>query len=226
MTATKDLFAVVRAASELTDSVTVGFSGGKDSVVTLELCVRHFKKVSAFFQYVAPGLSFQETYLRAVERRYGLTIWRVPHWTLGQMLATSTYRPGAAGDDENVAIVTLPDMEAWLRQKYGSRWFATGQKKNDSLERRGMISAVGGIDFKTRRFYPCAEWSNRQVFAYIRQNNLLLPQIYDELGASFNSEQPEHLAWLRRRFPGDWDKLARYYPYIEARVARKETYGI
>ena len=54
------LFEPVKLGSRFADEVIVSFSGGKDSVVTLDLCARHFKRVHAFFMYQVPGLSFQE----------------------------------------------------------------------------------------------------------------------------------------------------------------------
>ena len=45
------LFEPVKLASRYIPKVLVSFSGGKDSVVTLDLCMRHFKWVHAFFMY-------------------------------------------------------------------------------------------------------------------------------------------------------------------------------
>ena len=45
------LFRSVETAAAITDRVLVAFSGGKDSVVTLDVCVRHFAHVEGFFMY-------------------------------------------------------------------------------------------------------------------------------------------------------------------------------
>ena len=48
---TRPLFRTVETAAAITDSVLVSFSGGKDSVATLDLCVKHFRHVEGFFMY-------------------------------------------------------------------------------------------------------------------------------------------------------------------------------
>lgn len=63
---------VIEKARHFTDSVTVAVSGGKDSVVTLDLCCSSFRKVSAFFCYVVKGLSFQEQYLEPVYKNINI----------------------------------------------------------------------------------------------------------------------------------------------------------
>lgn len=58
------LFDPIKTQSRVTDSVIVAFSGGKDSIVTLDLCSRYFKKIYSFFMYLVPNLEFQERMLR------------------------------------------------------------------------------------------------------------------------------------------------------------------
>ena len=45
---TRPLFRTVETAAAITDSVLGSFSGGKDSVATLDLCVKHFRHVEGF----------------------------------------------------------------------------------------------------------------------------------------------------------------------------------
>ena len=74
------IYESIKAQSKVTDAVLVGFSGGKDSIVTLDLCFKYFKKVVPFFLYIVPGLSFQERQLQWYENRYQTEIIRLPHF--------------------------------------------------------------------------------------------------------------------------------------------------
>lgn len=72
------LFDPIKTMSRITDSVTVGFSGGKESIVVLDLCMKYFKNVHVFFEYMVPGLSFEERTIRWYEKHYGINILRFP----------------------------------------------------------------------------------------------------------------------------------------------------
>lgn len=63
-----DLFDPVKTQARVTDAVLVGFSCGKDSIVTLDLCFRHFKRVQPFFMAYVPGMDFQERMIQKYEK--------------------------------------------------------------------------------------------------------------------------------------------------------------
>ena len=54
-----ELFDPIKTQARVAKSVLVGFSCGKDSIVTLDLCFRFFDKVQPFFMYYVPGMEFQ-----------------------------------------------------------------------------------------------------------------------------------------------------------------------
>lgn len=119
-----ELFLPVKTAACVTDAVLVGFSGGKDSAVTLDLCHRYFRRVVPFFLYLVPGLSFQEAQLRWYEERYGLEILRLPHPLLSQWLRFGMFRKAHHDWPE----ITFNDVYHYLRLTTGIWWIAAGER--------------------------------------------------------------------------------------------------
>ena len=72
------LYDPIKTMSKVTDSVLVGFSTGKESLVTLDLCCRYFKRVQPYFLYSVPDISFQERTLQWYENKYGFKVIRLP----------------------------------------------------------------------------------------------------------------------------------------------------
>ena len=95
------LFDTIKAQAKATDSVLVGFSGGKDSIVTLDLCFRYFKTVKPFFMYICPDLEFQERTLRWYENRYQTEIIPLPHFDVSNFMRYGSFRE----PDETVPII-------------------------------------------------------------------------------------------------------------------------
>ena len=65
--------------SKVTDEVLVGVSGGKDSLVTLDLCHRAGLKCAGFFMYIVKDLRYQEEHLEYIQDKYQIKMYRYPH---------------------------------------------------------------------------------------------------------------------------------------------------
>jgi len=60
--------------------VLVSYSGGKDSLIILDLAKRVGRRVEAFTMELVPGLAVVDRAIAWAETRYKLTIRRYPHW--------------------------------------------------------------------------------------------------------------------------------------------------
>jgi phosphoadenosine phosphosulfate reductase len=210
---------------DLTDKVIVGLSGGKDSLVTLDLCIRAFgaDRVKAFHMYLVRGLRCVEDGLRRCEQRYGIEVLYVPHWMLGQAYKNATYMPHRRRAD-GWRDMKLTDVEQAVRAKLGSDWIAYGHRMNDSIERVGMLSRNEGLDRTGHRVYPLRSWNEASVVAYLRARRISLPPKLTILkrsmtGVSFHEDV---LIAIRDQFPDDFELIIEKFPFIEAKLARYE----
>jgi hypothetical protein len=118
---------VIKAAQALgVKSVLLAFSCGKDSIVSLDLCVRAFPNVQPYFLYWIRDLGFQELTLRWAERKYGLKILRLPHAFLSQIYTRQDFRHDDA-IPEMKRTLGLTDQENAIRAQTGIQFIAGGQ---------------------------------------------------------------------------------------------------
>jgi 3'-phosphoadenosine 5'-phosphosulfate sulfotransferase (PAPS reductase)/FAD synthetase len=130
--------------------------------------------------------------------------------------------------EEEEAKLTLGD----LKVDPFAVWVCAGQRMNDSLHRRAMLSGfrrqlkeVGnlklptggniGINPKQRRLYPVADWSSVEVLAYCRV--MKLPAAADLGGkdsSGVNPSNKEAMRALKARYPADFNRLAERFPAI------------
>lgn len=202
------LFDTVRTASTFTDGVLVGISCGKDSVVTLDLCARFFKRVVGFFMYLVKGLSFQEATLRYYEKRYGIEILRIPHFAVSEYLRYGMYSP----PDHSVPIVSTLDTYNYVREQTGIYWIACGERISDSIVRTAMIKHSGSIDDTRGRIYPVAYWTTTQIKDYIAKRRLKLSPETKLFGRSWVGPLPRDMYLLKHYYPEEFEKIVEWYP--------------
>jgi 3'-phosphoadenosine 5'-phosphosulfate sulfotransferase (PAPS reductase)/FAD synthetase len=205
--------------------VIVGLSGGKDSLVTLDLCVREFgaDRVKAFHMYLVKGLDCVERTLRWCERRYKIEVLFTPHWMLGLAYKNATYMPHRRRAD-GWRDTKLGDIEQAVRAKLGSLWIAYGHRMCDSIERVGMLSRNGGLDQDGRRVYPLRSWNEAAVMAYLRAKRIPPPPRLTVLKRSMTgvSFQEDVLVAIRDQYPEDFKKIIEKFTYLPAKLARYE----
>jgi len=207
-----------------TDSVLVGLSRGKDSLALLDLCVGRFARVVCYHMHLVPGLSFVEPYLDFCRRRWGVEVRDGPHWMLSRMLRGGTYRAVTA----DVPRVGVRHVERHHKVTAGVAWVATGQKACDSLQRRGMVTALerahgSPLDPKAGVAYPLSFWTDRQVTTYLKARNVPLPADYAVFGSSYSCDLGGRaMGLMKRHFPEDFARVKATFPFVEAAVLRHE----
>lgn len=208
----RELFFPVKTAACVSDSVLVGLSCGKDSIVSLDLCCRYFKHVVPFYMYLVPGLSFHEAMIRFVENKYGVEVIRIPHPMLSSWLKWGVFRK----DNLSLPEISFNDVYHYLRLTTGIWWIAGGERIADSIVRRAMMKRSGSIDEKRGRFYPISHFTKKDVLAYIKARRLKLSPEYDVMGYSFRGIEPHDMVKIRERFPADFETIKRFFPFVEA----------
>lgn len=215
------LYDPIKTMSKITDSVIVGFSTGKESLVVLDLCKKYFKNVYAYFRYAVPNLSFQEKTLSWYENKYNIEILRLPGTSVCEFFHYGTFRPS----DDTFPIISDTDLLNYVRIKSGYWWVANGERIDDSLQRRAMIKHSGTIYEKGGRFYPVAMWKKREIYDYIKFKHLYLGPDSRELGYSMRLLTPKGLSFVYDKYPEDFEKVIKLYPLAEAMVKREKEYG-
>lgn len=215
------MFDPIKTQSKVTDSVIVAFSGGKESIVTLDLCCRYFKNVKAFFMYIVPNLSFQEKTLQWYENKYDLEITRLPHMDASMFFRYGCFRK----EDYTFPIISINDIYKYVRLQNDIWWIAAGERINDSIVRRAMMKKSGSIDAQRGRFYPISAWNKHEVLDYIKYHKLYMGADSKKMGFSFKSLEGRELFMIKENFPDDYEKILHLYPFAAASVKRYELYG-
>ncbi len=218
----QDTLKVLSDRARVTDSCVVAFSGGKDSLVVLDLCRKAFKRVVCFHMYFVPGLKCVERKLDYARDRWGVEILMYPHWALYRCLKQGAYCDEHYSKDDLPELKVL-DIYSWVMADTGIRNIAIGAKKSDSQWRRKCyFSSTKHWDWA---LYPCQEWNKFDVLAYLKANKIPLPDSSGMAATGIDLTTPE-ICWLHDNHPEDFKRLLEWFPYAEAAVWRRKFYGI
>ena len=211
---------ILRDAASQSDAVAVAYSGGKDSIVVLDLCARTFQRVECFFMYLVPGLECVEAQLDLARSRFGVSIRQYPHWLVADLLRRGVYCPNTYKQDD-LPDYKLRDIYTLARTDARAPVVATGAKRADSLWRRRSLPTTSGW---TDLVYPIVGWNKFDVLSYLGRKKLPVPPSSGS-ATGIDLSTPA-LLWLHDTFPRDFEKLCETFPYAESVVWRRKFYGV
>lgn len=199
----------------------VAYSAGKDSVTVYDLCAQVFDRVHAFFLYIHPDLRVEQDAIEKAERRFGMKVHQFPNISLIDMLRAGYFMHHTV--DEIYRALRYDDIYTVIRDRCGCRLIAQGHRMDESLQRRGMISASKGWDKKLGKLYPLADWNAKTVYGYLRHRKLL-PFVIKTFGTDTSgvSLGTNSLAWLKREHPDDFEKITSMFPRAQQKLLREE----
>ena len=148
----------------------VGFSGGKDSIVILDLVRKAKVKHDAHFHKTSidpPEL------LKFIREYYPDVIWERPERTMFQLIEQWHMTPTR---QRRYCCSVLKECHG-----YG-RLCVLGIRKAESLKRskRSMLETDAVKSHDKRILNIIIDWTNRDVWDYIKLHNLPYPSLYDE----------------------------------------------
>lgn len=203
----------INAIRQQTDSVVLFCSLGKDSLVALDLVAPHFKRVVCVFMYFVQGLEHIDKYARWIKAKYPNVEWiEIPHWALSNVYKTGTY----CTPEPKTKIRTLRHVIDQIREETGLEIVILGMKRADSINRRVMMGRLKEQNYISKGLaYPLAEWTQKEILAYMRQKALPMPIRYSANASGGVGFNLECLLWMRQNAPEDLRRFFNVFPLAE-----------
>lgn len=184
---------------------------GKDSLVLLDLIYPKFDRIVCVFMYFVEGLEHIERWIKWVKAKYPkVEFVQVPHWNLTYLLRSGLY----CVPDPKIKLLKLADVIQAMRLKYGIYYAFLGMKKADGMNRRLMLKGYENYVNKGL-CYPLADWTQKDILAYMKQKGLPEPVRYSKKASSGIGFNLDCFLWLRENYPQDLKKILKAFPMSE-----------
>lgn len=201
----------INLVREHTDEVILFCSMGKDSLVLLDMLYPKFKRVVCVFMYFIEGLDHIERYINwAISKYPRIEFLQVPHWNLTYILRNGT----CCVPNPKIKILKLSDIDQAMRLKFGIDYVFYGMKKSDSMNRRLMLNTYEDCQ-RDGKIYPLADWTQKDILAYMRQRRLPEPIRYSKKASGGVGFNIDCFLWLRENYPQDIQKIFAVFPMSE-----------
>lgn len=159
-------------------------SFGIQAAVLLHLVTRHRPDIPVIF--IDTGYLFPETYqfVDALSDRLGLNLKtyrnaQSPAWQEARY--GKRWQQGLAGLETYNRENKVEPMERALRELDVGTWFA-GLRRSQSSSRANVpfLNAQGAVGSERWKVHPIADWTDRDVFRYLQQNDLPYHPLWEQ----------------------------------------------
>ena len=169
-----------RIADDYAPAVFANSLGAEDMLLT-DLIVRDALPIEIFS--LDTGRLPLETYELIAElgKRYGLKLklYYPRHELVEDYTRTHGINAFYTSVDLRRACCHARKVEPLQRALAGQKAWITGLRAQQSATREGLPTQVFDTDNGLEKFNPLADWSEREVWAYIRQNNVPYNALHD-----------------------------------------------
>lgn len=202
---------------QTTDVIGCAVSFGKDSLATLDLCCRVFRRVEGYYLFRVRGLEIVEQWTDEVRQRTGVTVRMYPHFDLSRCYRNAVLQPHWK---TKAPRVSMRDVERKFRQDAHVQWIAYGWRRSDSLSRALIMKSTGGYDVRAKRVFPLRVWKNRQVYEYLDQRQIPRPPT---LGRKEQGGLDFHVGALQALSSADRERWMTDFPYAGVQLIDAEA---
>ena len=203
----------IAAVRQMSDGCILFCSLGKDSLVLLDMLYPCFERIVCVFMYFVQGLEHIERWVGWVKAKYPrVELVQMPHWNLTYILRSGLY----CVPQPKIKLLKLGDVVKAVRAKYGIHYIFMGMKKADGMNRHMMLKGYEGHGYINNGLaYPLAEWTQKDILAYMRQKRLPQPVRYSLKASSGIGFNLDCFLYLRDNCPQDLKRIYEVFPMSE-----------
>lgn len=209
-----------------TSKVILFYSGGKDSLVLLDLMSSYFEEIHCVFMYFVKELVHQQNILKYPEIKYkNCIVHQYPHWMVSHYIRNSYCQfHNSKYYIKKTPIVKLSDIEERARKDTGAEWIFSGWKKSDSFQRNIILHSYkyDAINEKTKKIYPLSFWKKQEVLSYLKNNRIIMPIEYSTSKSNGIDLSLNVLLFLKSNYNEDYNKILKLFPFAEGIVYEYE----
>jgi 3'-phosphoadenosine 5'-phosphosulfate sulfotransferase (PAPS reductase)/FAD synthetase len=215
--------AIIQSVRNQTNTAVLLFSaGGKDGIALVDMLSKNFDNVICYFMYLCPNLRHNQVYVKWAEHKYSnVEVRQIPHYMRELMFKNGFF----CDPQPELKVGTEKEIIESIKKETGIDHIFHGMKGVDGFMKRMLLKKMAPYYVKDNGLvYPLALWTNKEVLAYIKTQNLISAMTYGNLKALSQGTglDYETLSYLKRNYPDDYKKILLEFPYAEQAIISHE----